>query len=47
MYNVEMRCVCANIVAVENQCVKYSECVFVALVIQHLQCAFAVLHCPL
>jgi hypothetical protein len=34
-YNVTSRRIRASIVAVENECVTYSECVFVALGIQH------------
>ena len=34
-YNVTIRRVRATIIAVEKQCGTYSECVFVALVIQH------------
>ena len=33
--NVTLRCVRVAIVAVTKQCVAYSECVFVALFIQH------------
>ena len=34
-YNVTLRSVRATIVVVEKQCVTYSECLFVALGIQH------------
>jgi hypothetical protein len=34
MYNVILRCFRLAIVAAEKQCVTYSECAFVALVIQ-------------
>jgi hypothetical protein len=35
MYTVTLRCVCVNVLAVKKPRVEYSECVSVALVIQH------------
>jgi hypothetical protein len=35
MYNVTLRCVRVTIAVVENHCVTYSECLFVALGIQN------------
>jgi hypothetical protein len=34
-WNVTLRCVHATIVVIQKQCVTYSECVFVAIGIQH------------
>jgi DUF438 domain-containing protein len=45
MYNITLRCVHAFIVAVENQSITYSECVFVALGIQYAICMHHFVKC--